>query len=61
MHGYQYWRPPDTRPYAAWPLAGQTAARVGLAVLAAAGMAMFGLLVDLRLVEHGDELGSKTF
>jgi hypothetical protein len=56
MHGYQYWRPPDTRPYAAWPPAGQVAALVGLAVLAAAGMAMWGLLADLRLVEHGDEL-----
>jgi hypothetical protein len=29
---------------------------VGLAVLATAGMAMWGLLADLRLVEHGDEL-----
>jgi hypothetical protein len=56
MHGYQYWRPPDARPYAAWPPAGQIAATVGLAVLAAAGMAMWGLLADLRLVEHGDEL-----
>jgi hypothetical protein len=29
---------------------------VGLTVLAAAGMAMWGLLADLRLVEHEDEL-----
>jgi hypothetical protein len=29
---------------------------VGLTVLAQAGMAMWGLLADLRLVEHGDEL-----
>ena len=56
MHGYQYWRPPDGRPYAAWPPAGQVAATVGLTVLAAAGMAMWGLLVDLGLVEHGDHL-----
>jgi hypothetical protein len=56
MQGYQYWRPPDARPYAAWPPAGQIAAMVGLAVLATAGMAMWGLLADLRLVEHGDEL-----
>jgi hypothetical protein len=53
---YQYWRPPDARLYAAWPPAGQIAAMVGLTVLAAAGMAMWGLLADLRLVEHGDEL-----
>jgi hypothetical protein len=56
MHGYQYWRPPDARPYATWPPAGQIAAVVGLTVLAQAGMAMWGLLADLRLVEHGDEL-----
>jgi hypothetical protein len=47
------------RPYAAWPPAGRTAAMVGLTVLAAAGMAMWGLLADLRLVEHGDELAVK--
>lgn len=47
---------PDARPYAAWPQAGQVAATVGLMVLAEAGMAMWGLLADLRLVEHGDEL-----
>jgi hypothetical protein len=29
---------------------------VGLTVLAAAGMAMWGLLADLGLVEHGDQL-----
>jgi hypothetical protein len=29
---------------------------VGLTVLAAAGMAMWGILADLRLVEYGDEL-----
>jgi hypothetical protein len=56
MHGYQYWRPPDGRPYATWPPAGQGAATLGLTVLAAAGMAMWGLLVDLGLVEHGDRL-----
>ena len=56
MHGYQYWRPPDGRPYAAWPPAGQVAATVGLTVLAAAGMAMWELLADLGLVEHGDHL-----
>ena len=56
MHGYQYWRPPDGRPYATWPPAGQVAATVGLTVLAAAGMAMWGLLADLGLVEHGDQL-----
>jgi hypothetical protein len=56
MQGYRYWRPPDTRPYATWPPAGQIAATVGLTVLAAAGMAMWGLLADLGLVEHGDEL-----
>jgi hypothetical protein len=44
------------RPYAAWPPAGRIAAMVGLTVLAAAGMAMWGPLADLRLVEHGDEL-----
>jgi TniQ len=44
MHGYEYWRPPDGRPYAAWPPAGQVAATVGLTVLAAAGMAMWELL-----------------
>ena len=48
MHGYRYWRPPATRPYAAWPQAGQIAATVGLTVLSAAGMAMWGLLADLR-------------
>lgn len=56
MDGYQYWRPPDGRPYAAWPPAGQVAATVGLAVLAAAGTAMWGLLADLGLVECGDQL-----
>jgi hypothetical protein len=56
MHGYRYWRPPDARPYAAWPLTGQIAATVGLTVLAAAGMAMWGLLADLGLVDHGDQL-----
>jgi hypothetical protein len=56
MHGYRYWRPPGTRPYAAWPPAGQIAAAVGLTVLAAAGMAMWGLLADLGLVNCGDEL-----
>jgi hypothetical protein len=56
MHGCHYWRPPDARPYAPWPQAGQIAATVGLTVLVAAGMAMWGLLADLRLVEHGDEL-----
>jgi hypothetical protein len=56
MHGYQYWRPPDGRPYAAWPPAGQVAATVGLTVLAAAGMARWGLLADLGLLEHGDQL-----
>ena len=40
MQGYQYWRPPDGRPYATWPPAGQVAATVGLTVLAASGMAM---------------------
>jgi hypothetical protein len=29
---------------------------VGLTVLAAAGMAMWGLLADLGLVDHGDQL-----
>lgn len=56
MHGYEYWRPPNGRPYAAWPPAGQIAATVGLTVLAAAGMAMWELLADLGLVEHGDHL-----
>jgi hypothetical protein len=56
MHGYQYWRPPDGRPYAAWPPAGQVAATVGLTVLASAGMAMWGLLADLGLLQHGDQL-----
>jgi hypothetical protein len=56
MVGYQYWRPPDGRPYAAWPPAGQIAATLGLTVLASAGMAMWGLLADLGLVEHGDRL-----
>jgi hypothetical protein len=56
MHGYRYWRPPDARTYAAWPLTGQIAATVGLTVLAAAGMAMWGLLADLGLVDHGDQL-----
>jgi hypothetical protein len=56
MHGYQYWRPPDGRPYAAWPPAGQIAATVGLTALSAAGMAMWGLLADLGLVQHGDRL-----
>ena len=56
MHGYQCWRPPDARPYAAWPPAGQIAATMGLTVLAAAGMAMWDLLADLGLVEHGDHL-----
>jgi hypothetical protein len=56
MQGYRYWRPPDTRPYAAWRPAGQIAAMVGLTVLAAAGMAMWDLLAGLGLVEHGDEL-----
>jgi hypothetical protein len=56
MHGYQYWRPPDGRPHAAWPPAGQVAATVGLTVLAAAGIAMWGLLADLGLVEQGDQL-----
>jgi hypothetical protein len=56
MHGYQGWRPPDARPYAAWPPAGQIAATMGLTVLAAAGMAMWDLLADLGLVEHGDHL-----
>ena len=56
MHGYQYWRPPDGRPYSAWPPAEQVAATVGLTVLAAAGMAMRGLLADLGLLEHGDQL-----
>jgi hypothetical protein len=55
MHGYQCWRPPDAR-YAAWPPAGQIAATMGLTVLAAAGMAMWDLLADLGLVEHGDHL-----
>jgi hypothetical protein len=55
MDGYQYWRPPDGRPYATWPPAGQVAATLGLTVLAAAGMAMWGLLADLGLVEHGDQ------
>jgi hypothetical protein len=32
------------------------AATVGPTVLAAAGMAMWGLLADLGLVKHGDEL-----
>ena len=42
MHSYQYWRPPDARPYAAWsPPGRQVAATVGLTVLAAAGMAMW--------------------
>jgi hypothetical protein len=31
-------------------------ATVGPTVLATAGMAMWGLLADLELVEHGDEL-----
>jgi hypothetical protein len=35
------------------------AATVGPTVLAAAGMAMWGLLPDLGLVEHGDELVAK--
>lgn len=56
MHGYAYWGPPGTRPYAAWPPAGRIAATVGLTVLAAAGMAMWGLLADLGLVVPGDEL-----
>ena len=56
MHGYQYWRPPDGRPYAAWPPAGQVAATVGLTVLTAADMAMWGILAGLGLVEHGDRL-----
>lgn len=56
MHGYQYWRPPDGRPYSSWPPAGQVAATVGLTVLSAAGLAMWDLLADLGLVEHGDHL-----
>ena len=56
MHGYEYWRPPDGRPYATWPPVGQIAAITGLTVLAAAGMAMWELLADLGLVEHGDHL-----
>jgi hypothetical protein len=56
MHSYQYWRPPDARPYAAWSPAGQIAATVGLTILADAGRAMWGLLADLGLVRHGDEL-----
>lgn len=56
MHGYQYWRPPDGRPYAAWPPAGKVAATVGLTVLAATDMALWGLLAGLGLVERGDQL-----
>jgi hypothetical protein len=56
MDGYQSWRPPDGRPYAVWPPAGQVAATMGLTVLAAAGMAMWEILADLGLVEHGDHL-----
>ena len=56
MHGYQCWRPPDGRPYAVWPPAGQVAATMGLTVLAAAGMAMWEILADLGLVEHGDHV-----
>lgn len=55
-NSYRYWRPPVDRPYAAWPLVGQIAATVGLTVLEQAGMAMWGLLADLGLVESGDEL-----
>jgi TniQ len=29
MHSYQYWRPPDARPYAAWSPAGQIDSRDG--------------------------------
>ena len=48
-------RPPDARPYAAWPPAGQIAATTGLTALAAAGMAKWDVLADLGL-EHGDHL-----
>jgi hypothetical protein len=37
-------------------MARQIAATVGPTVLAAAGVAMWGFLADLGLVEHGDEL-----
>jgi hypothetical protein len=49
-------RPPDGRRCAARPLAEQMAATVDATVLAAAGMAMWALLADLGLVEHGDQL-----
>jgi hypothetical protein len=55
-HNYRYWRPPAHRPYAAWPLVGQIATNVGLTALAQAGIAMWGLLKDLALVESRDEL-----
>jgi hypothetical protein len=47
------------RPYAAWPPSGQNAVMVGPTVVAAAGMAMWGLLADLRLVEHGGREGQR--
>lgn len=55
-HSYRYWRPPGHRPYAAWPLVGQIAMTVGLAVLTQAGMEMWGILRDLGLVDPDDEL-----
>lgn len=59
-HNYRNWRPPASRPYAAWPPAGQILATAGLNVLTQAGMAMWGLLRDLGLVEPGDELVVKN-
>ena len=56
MHGYRYWQPPHARPYATWPLTGQIVVTVGLTVVVAAGIAMWGLLADLGLVDHGDQL-----
>ena len=55
-HDYRNWRPSVSRPYAAWPPAGQVLATVGLNALAQAGIAMWGLLADLGLVKSGDEL-----
>lgn len=55
-HEYRHWRPPADRPYAAWPAVGQMAATAGLNALARTGMETWGILVDLGLVDHGDEL-----